>query len=488
MTDNNDTDILIVGAGPVGLFLATECARRGIKARIVESKPALSVHSKALAIFPRTLEIFDMAGVVEPFVEIANRVTSIHVTSHEHKLAKMAFEPQTTIYPYIAMVPQNITESLLAQKLSDYGRNIEFNTRFVTAEEDANGVKVTIEKDGVQQELHATYVVGCDGAHSTVRQLLGLSFEGGEYKDQFMLADIHVEGSINKEELLLCPHEDGPLAIFPISDSHCRVVATVNETSGDTPDLDMVKRLIAERASHDIKPVDLIWSSYFHIHHRHVSTLRQGRFFIAGDAAHVHSPIGGQGMNTGLQDVWNLIWKLDLNLRGIGGEELLDSYTEERMPVIKHVIHITDFLTRAMASRNELVQSMRNVMLPLVSKLTPFQNALVDTMSELGIKYDRSPIVDGPGEHYFDSSLRGGEGIKSRYILLMGDQLEEPIVKKTEELVNQWQDRLELRRTAGYAMLLVRPDGYLAYVENDGDNNQTLKNINNMMQYQPELT
>lgn len=481
--NNNDTDILIVGAGPVGLFLATECARRGIRARIIESKPALSVHSKALAIFSRTLEIFDMAGVVEPFVDIANRVTSIHVKSHEHQLAQMAFEPKNSVYPYIAMVPQNITESILAQKLSDYGRNIEFNTRFVLAEEEDKGVKVTIEKGGVQQELRATYVVGCDGAHSTVRNLLKLDFEGGEYKDQFMLADIHVEDTINHKELLLCPHEDGPLAIFPMSDSHCRIVATVSEAPGDAPDMAMVERLLAERASQDIKPSDLIWSSYFHIHHRHVSSLRQGRFFVAGDAAHVHSPFGGQGMNTGLQDAWNLVWKLDLNLRGIGGEILLNSYTDERMPVIKHVIHITDFLTRAMASRNQLVQSMRNVVLPLVSKLTPFQNALVDTLSELGIKYNRSPIVDGPGEHYFDSSLGGGEGIKSRYILLIGDQLDAPFVKKTEALINHWQDRLELRRIEGHAMRLVRPDGYLAYVGSDDDNDKTLKNINSMMQY-----
>ena len=393
-----DTDVLIVGAGPVGLFLANECARRGLRWRLVETRSSQSVHSKALAIFPRTLEIFDMAGVVAPFLEKANRVTSVAVVAHGRTLAHMRFAPEESPYPFIAMVPQNVTERLLVEQLQRKGGAVEYETTFVSAAQQDDCVSVTVDRKGEPIKLTASFVVGCDGAHSTVRHLLNLPFEGAEYDDSFMLADIETNETLPADELQLCPSEFGPVAIFPMSATRRRIVATIENTEGDAPSLDLVRKILAQRAPSGIEARALHWSSYFRIHHRQVAQLRVGRIFIAGDAAHIHSPFGGQGMNTGLHDVWNLVWKLDLFLHGHGNEQLLESYSAERLPVIKQVIETTDFLTKVMGTPNKLAQTLRDTVIPMVSRLAPFQHAFVQRLSELGIAYRGSPIVEGAGE------------------------------------------------------------------------------------------
>ncbi|MGA8491177.1 MAG: FAD-dependent monooxygenase [Terriglobales bacterium] len=358
-----DTDVLIVGAGPVGLFLANECARRGLSFRIIEERSSQSEHSKALAIFPRTLEIFDMAGVVSPFLEAANRVTSVAVMTREHTLAHMRFAPEESPYSFVAMVPQDITERLLVEELRHKGGEIEYETRFVSANQHKDCVAVTVDHNGEPFNLRASFVVGCDGAHSAVRHQLKLPFEGEEYKGSFLLADVETNETFPADEMQLCPSELGPLAIFPMSATRRRVVATIENSEGEAPSLDLVRKVLAQRAPDGIEARSLHWSSYFRIHHRQVARLREGRMFIAGDAAHIHSPFGGQGMNTGLHDVWNLVWKLNLVLRGHGNEQLLDSYSAERLPVIKNVIETTHLLTKAMGTPNKLAEALRDTII-----------------------------------------------------------------------------------------------------------------------------
>jgi 2-polyprenyl-6-methoxyphenol hydroxylase-like FAD-dependent oxidoreductase len=380
-----DIDVLIVGAGPVGLFLANECARRGLRWRIVETRPTQSLHSKALAIFPRTLEIFDMAGLVAPFLEAANRVTSVAVVAHQRTLAHMRFAPEESPYPFIAMVPQNVTEKLLVEALQRKGGRVEYETTFVTADQQENGVIVTLAYKGEPSKVAASIVVGCDGAHSAIRHLLNIPFEGGEYAASFALADVETNESLPATELQLCPSEFGPVAIFPMRPTRRRIVATIEQPEGEAPSLELVRRILAQRGPSGIEARGLHWSSYFRIHHRQVAHLRVGGIFVAGDAAHIHSPFGGQGMNTGLHDIWNLVWKLDLILRGHGNERLLDSYNTERLPVIRNVIEMTDRLTRIMATPNKFAQALRDTFIPMLSGLAPFQHAFVQRLSELGI-------------------------------------------------------------------------------------------------------
>ena len=496
----NHTDVLIVGAGPVGLFLANECARRGLSYRIVETHATQSEHSKALAIFPRTLEIFDMAGLVAPFLEAANRVTSVAIVAHGHSLAHMRFTPEESPYQFVAMVPQDVTEKLLADHLRSAGARstgspVEYETTFVSAAQHEDHVAVALDHKGEGININARFVVGCDGAHSTVRHAMNLPFEGAEYEASFMLADVETNDALPADEMQLCPSELGPVAIFPMSSTRRRIVAVVNDrdhegdglssnkrpsdsrSSGnashaapspdapslDAPSLEMVRQLLAERAPAGIEALSVRWSTYFRIHHRQCARLQVGRIFIAGDAAHIHSPFGGQGMNTGLQDVWNLVWKLDLVLHGHGSHELLESYTAERRPVIKSVIETTHFLTRALGTPSKLAQLLRNAVIPMVSRLAPFQHAFVQRLSELGIAYSGSPIVEGTGERYFDNSLRGGNGIRSRFLLMIHEDADMPTKDAAALITQSFKEIVEFRMRREHGIALLRPDGYIAY-------------------------
>ena len=478
------TDVLIVGAGPVGLFLANECARRGLRWRLVEERAGQSEHSKALAIFPRTLEVLDMAGLGAPFLEAANRVTSVAVVTHGRTLARLRFAPEDTPYAFVAMVPQDVTERLLAEALQGRGGAVEYETAFVAAEPRPDGVSVTLEHRGQRSTVGAAFVVGCDGAHSAVRHLLGVPFEGATYEATFMLADVETNDALPGDELQLCPSEFGPVAVFPMSATRRRIVATVERREGDAPSLDLVRRILAQRAPRELEARALGWSSYFSIHHRHVARLRSGRLFIAGDAAHIHSPFGGQGMNTGLQDAWNLIWKLDLVLRGRADALLLDTYDAERLPVIRQVLETTDWLTKVMATPSRIAQALRDTVIPVVSHLGPFQHAFVERLSELGIAYRGSPIVDGAGERYFDDSVRGGRGIRSRFLLVLGDDADSPTIAAAGRLAGARADVLELRVVPGRGMSLVRPDGYIAYATETRDAATALASVREVLDRQ----
>jgi 2-polyprenyl-6-methoxyphenol hydroxylase-like FAD-dependent oxidoreductase len=458
-----DTDVLIVGAGPVGLFLANECARRSVRFRLIEARPGQSEHSKALAIFPRTMEIFDMAGLVDPFLRAANRVTSVQIVTSTKTLAHMRFEPHESPYAFVSMVPQDVTEKLLVEALRGRGGQVEYETSFASAEQEDGRVKATLEHHGQRFTVSAAFVVGCDGAHSAVRHLLNLPFEGAEYNDLFILADAETNDALPADQLQLCPSEFGPVAIFPMSATRRRIVATVERAESDAPSLEMVQRVVRQRGPAGFEVRRLLWSSYFRIHHRQVAELRVGRMFVAGDAAHIHSPFGGQGMNTGLHDIWNLAWKLDFALRGHASEALLNSYSAERRPVIAQVIETTHMLTKAMGTPNKFAQAVRDRVIPMVSRLAPFQHAFVQRLSELGIAYEGSPIVEGAGKRYFDDSIRGGNGILSRFLLMLGNDAKAIVVDAAQQLVASLPDVLAIRRVQHEGTTLVRPDGYIAY-------------------------
>jgi 2-polyprenyl-6-methoxyphenol hydroxylase-like FAD-dependent oxidoreductase len=480
-------DILIVGAGPVGLFLANECARRNLRFKIIESRSGQSEHSKALAIFPRTLEIFDMAGLVPAFLEAANRVNSVAVMSHDRTLARIRFEPEQTPYPYVAMVPQNVTESLLAEALKRWDGTVEYNTSFVSLEQSSDGVSVTIERLGTRESVRAAFVVGCDGAHSGVRKSLGIELEGGDYEMPFMLADIETNQELPANEMQLCPSTQGPVAIFPMSATRRRMVATIDHSEGDAPSLELAQRVLAERAPREIEAHSLHWSSYFRIHHRNAPRLREGRVFLAGDAAHIHSPFGGQGMNTGLHDVWNLAWKLDAALHGHSSDQLLDSYSEERLPVITDVIETTDRLTRVMGTPNVLAQFLRDSLIPAVSHFSTFQHAFVNRLSGLGIGYPESPIIEGGGERLFENFMRSGQIPATHFVLLIPEDASSNLRNSVEFLVDEFNPVLTIRTTQRDVIQLTRPDGYLAFSSAKDSKERAIASVRSLLRRMTDL-
>ncbi|HEX7896106.1 MAG TPA: FAD-dependent monooxygenase [Terriglobales bacterium] len=478
-----DTDILIVGAGPVGLFLANECARRGIRWRLVEMRSRQSEHSKALAIFPRTFEVFDMAGVIAPFLEVVNRVTSVAVIAQQRSLARLPFEPEGPPYAFVGMVPQDVTEKILVEELRRNGGAVEYDTTLASAVQHDGYVTATLDRKGERIDVTALFLVGCDGAHSLVRHLLDLSFDGSQYTASFMLADVETNEVLPGDELHLCPSEFGPLAIFPMSATRRRIVATVDEAEEDAPSLAFVRKVVAQRAPVGFEALSLRWSSYFRVHHRHVSRMNVGRIFIAGDAAHIHSPFGGQGMNTGLQDAWNLAWKLDLAVRGRGSQQLLDSYSAERYPVIKRVILTTHRLTRAMGTGSKLAQAVRDTVIPVISRTSVFRRRFVRNLSELDISYAGSPIIRGSGNRFWHDSLRGGKGIRSRFLMLLGGNASADTKKAAGQFCESLADLIELRYVRQAAMTLVRPDGYVAYEAAEQDT-AALKSIRSLLERQ----
>jgi 2-polyprenyl-6-methoxyphenol hydroxylase-like FAD-dependent oxidoreductase len=427
------------------------------------------------------MEIFDMAGVADPFLEVANRVTWVAVVEPSRTLARMHFAPDESPYPFVAMVPQDVTERLLVEELRRKGGKVEYETTFVSAVQQEGWVCVTLDHEGERRDLKSAFVVGCDGAHSPVRHLLNLSFEGEVYDASFMLADIDTDESLPADEMQLCPSEFGPLAIFPMSSTRRRVVATVETAEEDAPSIETVRRLLDQRGPRGIEARGLRWSSYFRVHHRQVAQLRVGRIFIAGDAAHIHSPIGGQGMNTGLHDVWNLVWKLDLAIRGRAGEGALNSYSAERRPVIRNVIDMTHRMTKAMGTPSKLAQAIRDVAIPLVSRVAPFQHAMVQRLSQLGVAYSGSPIVEGPGKRYFDDSLRGGKGIAGRFLLMVGHDATPSTAEAIRRLCAEMSDVVELRSTPKQGIKLVRPDGYIAYEAHSRGQNGSIATIRSLI-------
>jgi hypothetical protein len=242
--------------------------------------------------------------------------------------------------------------------------------------------------------------------------------------------------------------------------------------------------MLRQRAPKGIEVHSLHWSSYFHVHHRQVAQLRAGRIFVAGDAAHIHSPFGGQGMNTGLQDAWNLAWKLDLAVRGRARQKLLESYTAERRPVIRNVISTTDLITKVMGIRGRVAQGIRDLAIPVVSRLALFQGSFVQRLSQLGVTYRGSPIVRGSGKRYFDESLRGGRGIGSRFVLFIGADTDSPTVLEAKRLAEDLHDILEVRAGQREDIVLIRPDGYTAYESRKNPTPSTLKSIRELVEGQ----
>jgi 2-polyprenyl-6-methoxyphenol hydroxylase-like FAD-dependent oxidoreductase len=396
----------------------------------------------------------------------------------------MPFQPTESPYSFIAMVPQDVTEKLLLEELRRKGGSVEYNTTFISAVQHDDHVSATLEQNGSQLELTAAYVVGCDGAHSAVRHLLNLPFEGAQYNDLFLLADAETNQGFPANELQLCPSEYGPVAIFPMSAIRRRIVATIEHADGDAPTLDLVQRIVRDRAPAGLEISALHWSTYFRIHHRQVAQLRVGRMFVAGDAAHIHSPFGGQGMNTGLQDAWNLAWKLQFAISGHGNDALLDSYSAERRPVIKSLIETTDLLTKAMGTPNRLAQALRDTVIPMVSRLAPFQHAFVRKLSELGVAYHGSPIVEGAGERFFDDSIRGGKGILNRFLLVVGEDAKPEASDSARHLAASFADVLELRTLPQHGITLVRPDGYVAYLTSNANSETALGEIRSLIERQ----
>lgn len=315
-------DVLIVGAGPVGLAMAVELVRYGVSARIIDKAPERSDKSKAVVLWSRTLELMDRAGCTQALLAAGCNVVGVNIVDGSKQIAHVTFDGVVTPHPYVLMLPQNETERVVGEHLNGSGVQIERGVELTVFAAGADQVISTVRHaDGREEQIKSSWLIGCDGAHSTVRHQLGMEFVGNTLPSNWMLADVHLSGVPWKGEIDIGWHADGILALFPILANRYRVIADVGVTHDSTPQadptLEEVQAILNQRGPGGIQASEPVWLANFRINERKVADYRSGRVFLAGDAAHIHSPAGGQGMNTGMQDACNLAWKLALVQRNL---------------------------------------------------------------------------------------------------------------------------------------------------------------------------
>ncbi len=394
----NTTDVLVVGAGPTGLMMALELARRGIACRIIDKLPEATQTSKALAIQSRTLELFDIMGIVEEPLQHGLQVGAVNLYANGKRIAYMPFNELDSPYPFILDLAQSETEKIFTTRLASLGVAIERQVELSNMTQDEQGITATLRHvDGREETVTCTWLVGCDGAHSTVRHLLNMPFAGAAYPEDFALADVKIHWSLPANEMHLFLHEDGIFAAFPLPAGRYRLIVETSEHAHEEkqpePTLEDLQRYLKERGPMGATLDDPVWMSAFRIHARKVEHYRQGHVFLVGDAAHIHSPAGGQGMNTGIQDACNLAWKLALVHTQHAPLTLLDSYEAERHPVAESVLQTSDLMIRMAMLHQPLLQQVRNHVVPMLSQIEPVQHRFVEQISELNIHYRNSPIV-----------------------------------------------------------------------------------------------
>jgi 2-polyprenyl-6-methoxyphenol hydroxylase-like FAD-dependent oxidoreductase len=328
----------------------------GIDVRIVDRAPERSLTSRALGIQARTVELLRVRGVGDELVRLGNPARATALYSDGAKLAAIELDRMPSEFNYVLLLAQSDTERLLTEQLNRQGVKIERGFELIGLAQRPNGVSATLRSgDSAEETVDASYLIAADGSHSAIRKALGLPFTGRSLTHNYVLGDVHLAGDVPQDQLSIFLARNGFLAVFPMGDGRFRFMATdpdgITGDSGD-PTLEEIQRLYNRTVHLPAQLYNLNWSSRFRINSRHMTSLRDGRVFFGGDAAHVHSPAGGQGMNAGIQDMINLSWKLAMVLNGQARHELLDTYQSDRLPVIRQLVRMTERATKPFNSTN----------------------------------------------------------------------------------------------------------------------------------------
>jgi 2-polyprenyl-6-methoxyphenol hydroxylase-like FAD-dependent oxidoreductase len=379
------TDVLIVGAGPVGLTLAAALMARGVDAVLVDKAVEGANTSRAAVIHARTLEALHGIDVSDELVRRGIIVPRFTVRDRDRALLTIDFDGLPSRHAYTLMLPQDVTEDVLTSRLDELGGTVHRGYELARLDQDATDVTATMVGG---ETIRASYLVGADGMHSAVRDQTGIGFAGDSYSQSFVLADVHLDWEFNDSEVMLYLSPAGLVVAAPLPGGRHRIVATVDDAP-ERPDRDYIEALLEARGpqKRPARVRDVVWSSRFRVHHRLADRYREGRIFLAGDAAHVHSPAGGQGMNTGIQDAVALAACLAGVLRYGADERTLDAYEAERRPVAADVVAFTHRATLVATVHHPLVRRMRNAALRVLDRIPPIRRKLALNIS--GLATDR---------------------------------------------------------------------------------------------------
>jgi 2-polyprenyl-6-methoxyphenol hydroxylase-like FAD-dependent oxidoreductase len=379
MKAQTEYDVIIVGAGPSGLALATSLAQRNIRIAVLDRQAAGANSSRAAVVHAHTLEALEELGISGTLARQGVPATRFTIRDRDRLLVNIPFESLPTRYAYTLMISQAQTETVLRDRLAQLGVEVRWNCAVTRVSQTADSATATLA-DGTT--LSARYLVGADGMHSLVRESAGIQFRGARYEESFVLADVRLEGDVPRDEVILYFSPAGMVVVAPLPDGVHRIVATM-DTAPEHPGIPDVQALIDARGPERSRVAvrELIWSSRFRVHHRLANAYRNRRLVLVGDAAHVHSPAGGQGMNTGILDGLRLADHLARALR-TGSDAALDDYERERRPVAHEVIGLASRLTR-LATAPRLARPLRNLMLGTLGRIPAFRRRLAWRLSGL---------------------------------------------------------------------------------------------------------
>ncbi len=423
-------DVLVVGAGPVGLVAAAELARHGVAVRIVDKLPQPTKESRAIAVHARSLEMLARMGAVEELIATGVKAGAMELYSGHDKLFRVPLDGLDTAYPFSLNTPQTETERVLTRHLNSLGVTVERGVELTQLTQHGEAVQATIRHtSGTVEDIEVPWVIGADGARGPVRHLVGAKLAGSFVGERFLLGDVDAEHNLDTDAMFTFFSPGGPVLAMPLRNGRARVMAQVHDAPGTPlnlhPTLEQLQEILDERVG-GIKLLKGHWLTSFELHHAQVPQYRWGRVFLVGDSAHIHSPAGGQGMNTGMQDAFNLAWKLADVIDGRAGDALLDSYQAERYPVAQSMIKFTERLSKA-GTLTGAPQRIRNALLRALSHIGAVGHLMASTTAELTIRYPDSPIVTGKaprgakvaaGDHfpflndeYMEKHVAGGWGV-----------------------------------------------------------------------------
>ena len=482
-----ETEVLIAGAGPTGLVLALRLIRAGVRVRIIDKALEPGTTSRALVVHARTLELYRQLGIADLVVERGTRFVAINLwvrSKHVGRVVLGDMGKGLSPFPYMVILPQDVHERQLIERLREAGVVVERGTELLDVSEIPGHVRVRLKgPDGREESCDAEYLAGCDGARSRVREVLDVGFPGGTYQHRFYVADVEASGPVMNHELHVDLEESDFMAVFPLRDEgNARLIGIARPEADGSAAMtwESVSPGMADRMGIKVERVN--WFSTYQVHHRVARSFRRGRAFLLGDAAHIHSPVGGQGMNTGIGDAVNLAWKLADVLQGRADPDLLDTYEPERIAFARRLVATTDRGFVVAISSGSIARFVRTRVIPLVLpgmlRIGAVRRMMFRTVSQIMIRYPESALSEGKA-----GPVHGGDRLPwtpDNFGVLDGvhwqvhvyGEVRPPVVavcaaRGLALKVFPWESAMGDAELRSGALYLVRPDGYVALADGD---------------------